>query len=51
MSDLYWLSQMRRINPYDPLSHEIPRVDDRKVISGVVFVIRNGVGCCVAPNN
>jgi hypothetical protein len=26
MSDLYWLSQaqMRRIEPYNPLSHEIP---------------------------
>ena len=45
MSDLFWLSeaQMRRIRPYFPLSHGVPRVDDRRVISGIVFVIRNGL--------
>ena len=44
MRDLIWLSeaQMRRIEPYFPLSHGIPRVDDRRVLSGIVFVIRNG---------
>ena len=44
MSDLIWLSeaQMRRIEPYFPLSHGVPRVDDRRVISGIIFVIRNG---------
>ena len=43
MSDLIWLSeaQMRRIEPYFPLSHGVPRVDDRRVISGIIFVIRN----------
>jgi putative transposase len=51
MSDLYWLSQMRRIEPYNPLSHEVPWVDDRKVISGVVFVIRIGVRWCDAPKD
>ena len=25
-----------------PLSHGIPRVDDRRIASGVIFVIRNG---------
>ena len=45
MSDLIWLSraQMRRIEPYFPLSHGVPRVDDRRVLSGIVFVIRNGL--------
>ena len=45
MSDLIWLSeaQMRRIEPYFPLSHGVPRVDDRKIISGIIFVIRNGL--------
>jgi hypothetical protein len=44
MSDLIWLSeaQMRRIEPYFPLSHGVPRVDDRRIISGIIFVIRNG---------
>jgi transposase len=45
MSDLFWLSkaQMRRIEPYFPLSHGIPRVDDRRVVSGIIFVIKNGL--------
>ena len=45
MSDLFWLSkaQMRLIEPYFPLSHGIPRVDDRRVVSGIIFVIRNGL--------
>jgi len=45
MSDLLMLSQaqMRRIEPYFPLSHGIPRVDDRRVLSGILFVIRNGL--------
>ena len=34
MSDPIWLSevQMRRIEPYFPLWHGIPRVDDGRVI-------------------
>ena len=45
MSDLFLLSeaQMRRIEPYFPLSHGIARVDDRMVISGITFVIKNGL--------
>ena len=33
MSDLIWLTeaQMRRIEPYFPLSHGVPRVDDRRM--------------------
>jgi putative transposase len=51
MSDLFWLSraQMRRIEPFFPLSHGIPRVDDRRVISGIIFVIRNGLRWRDAP--
>ena len=33
---------MRRTEPYFPLSHGVPKVDDRRVISGIIFVIRNG---------
>ena len=36
-------AQMARISPFFPLSHGIPRVDDRRVISGITFVIRNGL--------
>ena len=51
MSDLIGLSeaQMRRIEPYFPLSHGIPRVDDRRIISGIIFVIRNGLRWRDAP--
>jgi putative transposase len=53
MSDLFWLSpaQMRRITPYFPLSHGVPRVDDRRVISGIIFVIRNGLRWRDAPKD
>src|ERR1700709_2504127 len=40
---------MRRIEPYFPLSHGVARVDDRKVISGIIFVIRNGLRWRDAP--
>ncbi|MEQ9635277.1 MAG: IS5/IS1182 family transposase, partial [Devosia marina] len=42
MSDLLMLTlkQMRRIEPFFPLSHGVPRVDDRRVLSGILFVIR-----------
>lgn len=45
MSELFLLSkaQMRRIEPYFPLSHGVPRVDGRRVISGIIFVIKNGL--------
>jgi putative transposase len=51
MSDLIWLwaAQMRRIEPYFPLSHGVPRVDDRRGISGIIFVIRNGLRWRDAP--
>jgi transposase len=51
MSELWMLSeaQMRRIEPYFPLSHGMPRVDDRRVISGIIFVIRNGLRWRDAP--
>lgn len=51
MSDLIWLTkaQMRRIEPYFPLSHGVPRVDDRRVISGIIFVLRNGLRWRDAP--
>ena len=51
MCDLIWLTdaQMRRIEPYFPLSHGVPRVDDRRIISGIIFVIRNGLRWRDAP--
>ena len=51
MSEVWLLSdaQMRRIEPYFPLSHGIPRVDDRRIVSGIIFVIRNGLRWRDAP--
>jgi transposase len=51
MSDLYWLTdeQMARLEPYFPKSHGKPRVDDRRVLSGIVFVNRNGLRWRDAP--
>jgi putative transposase len=45
MTDLILLSeaQMARISPFFPLSHGMPRGDHRWVISGIIFVIRNGL--------
>jgi putative transposase len=43
MTDLFLLSQaqMRRIVRYFPLSHGVARVDDRRIVSAIVFVIKN----------
>jgi putative transposase len=51
MSDQFWLSreQLSRIEPYFPLSHGVPRVDDRRVVSGIIHVIRNGLRWRDAP--
>jgi transposase len=51
MRDLFWLTedQLSRIEPFFPLSHGVPRVDDRRVISGIVFVIKNGLRWRDAP--
>src|SRR3954452_1393467 len=42
-------SQLERIKPYFPLSHGVARIDDRRVISGIVYVIRNGLPWKDAP--
>ena len=44
MSDLFWLTdaQMARLAPYPPTSHGKPRVDDQRVLSGIIFINRNG---------
>ena len=51
MSNLYWLSdtQMERLQPFLPKSPGKPRVDDRRVLSGIIFINRNGLRWCDAP--
>jgi putative transposase len=40
---------MRPIGPHFPLTHGIPRVDDRRVLSGIIFVIKGGLGWRDSP--
>ncbi|BAU38507.1 transposase [Acetobacter pasteurianus NBRC 101655] len=51
MSDLFWLTddQMERLRPFFPKSYGKPRVDDRRVLSGIIFVNRNGLRWRDAP--
>ncbi len=48
----FWLSeqQLSKIEQYFPLAHEIPRVDDHRVVSGIIFLIRNGLRWRDAPS-
>ena len=45
MSDLYWLTDenMVKLAPFLPKSHGKPRVDDKRVWSGIIFINRNGL--------
>ena len=51
MSDLFLLSpaQMLKIAPFFPKSHGVARVDDRRVVSGIVYVLKNGLRWKDAP--
>lgn len=51
MDNLFWLTdeQMDRLRPFFPRSHGKPRVDDRRVLSGIIFINRNGLRWCDAP--
>ena len=51
MPDLFWLSdaQMARLELYFPKPHGKPRVDDRRVSSGIIFINRNGLRWRDAP--
>jgi len=51
MSNIYWLTeaQMARLRPYFPKSRGKPRVDDTCVLSGIIFINRNGVRWRDAP--
>jgi len=42
--------QMRRLSPHFPRSHGVPRVDDRRVLSGIISVIRHGLQWRDAPS-
>lgn len=45
MADLFWLTdeQIERLRPFFPKPRGRARVDDRRVLSGIIFVNRNGL--------
>src|ERR671916_1711521 len=51
MGDLFLLRERRMalIAPHFPLAHGVPRVDDRRVVSGIIYVIRHGLQWTDAP--
>jgi transposase len=51
MRNLLWLTdaQMARLEPFVPKSHGKPRVDARRVLSGIIFINRIGLRWCDAP--
>jgi hypothetical protein len=51
--NLFWLSdeQWERIEPHLPTDvRGVERVDDRRVISGIVHVLKSGCRWCARPN-
>lgn len=42
-------AQPRRLSPHFPLSHGVPRMNDRRVLSGIICVIRNSLQWRNAP--
>ena len=50
MDGSFWLreEQLERIKPFFPRSRGVSRVDDRKVLRGIIYVLRSGLrsrGC------
>ena len=52
MRTLFYLfeSQLERIKPFFPCSHGAPRVDDRRVVSDIIYVIKHGLQCKDVPD-
>ena len=53
MSDLYWLTDehIAKLAPFLPRSHGKPRVDDRRVLSGIIFINCHGLRWRDAPRD
>lgn len=51
MSGQFWLTdeQVERLRPHFPKARDKPRVDDRRVLSGILHVLRNGLRWRDAP--
>ena len=42
---------MARLRPFFPKRHGKPRVDDRRVLSGIIVINRSGLRWCAAPKD
>ena len=53
MSHLYWLHEahLKRIKHLFPKSRGVAQVDGRRVLSGIIHVIRNGLRWRDAPSD
>jgi transposase len=40
---------MGRIKIYFPPPHGVKRVDDKRVLSGIIYVLKNGLRWCAIP--
>jgi transposase len=51
MSARFWLTskQVERLRPHLPKARDKPRVDDRRVLSGILFILPNGLRWQDAP--
>ena len=51
MTELYYLTeeQIKKLSRYFPSSHGVARVDDRRVISGIIHVLKRGMQWRDAP--
>ena len=51
MTGQFWLTekQVERLRPHFPKARGKPRVDDRRVLSGILHVLRNGLRWRDAP--
>ena len=45
MRDLFWFTkeQLALIDPFFLWHAGFPRVDDRRVVSGIIFILKNGL--------
>jgi len=53
MSEVFWLSeaQIARLRPFFQRARGKPRVDDRRVLSGIIYIQRNGLMWKDAPRD
>ncbi len=51
MTGQFWLTheQVERLKPHFPKARGMPRVDDRRVLSGILHILRNGLRWQDAP--